>query len=133
MHTPEHTDEDAALLRVGRLIGGDAVLGDTAWDGYALIVRYEAPGIARRITGFRYIDGGGFEAATPRDETLGDALDALRDATRIDGKAPWSACVVRLRRHSGRLHADFEYENPAQWDITPATLQAVVERARPRG
>ena len=50
---------------------------------------------------------------------------------RVDGKDPWDACVVQLRRASGRLHADFEYDDPARWDIAPATLHTVAERARP--
>ncbi len=131
MHTPSHEDRDAPLLRVGRLIAADPVLADVDWNGFALIVRYDDAGIDRRISGFRYVDGGGFEAATPRDAALGDALDALREATRVDGRAPWAACVVQLRRTSKRLHADFEYDEPERWDIVPATLHEVAERARP--
>jgi hypothetical protein len=128
---PSHDDRDALLLRVGRLIAGDSMLADATWDGFALIVRYDDAGIDRRISGFRYVDNGDFEAATPRDPALGAALDALRKATRVEDKAPWTACVVQLRRASGKLHADFEYDDPGRWDITPATLQAVAERARP--
>ena len=131
MHTPSHDDRDAQLLRVGRLIASDPVLADTAWDGFALIVRYHDAGIDRRVSGFRYVDGGGFEAATPRDPALGMALDALREATRVAGKAPWAACVVQLRRATRRLHAEFEYDEPERWEIAPATLQDVAERARP--
>lgn len=133
MHAPETpADRDALLLRVARIAAQDPVLGDAAWDGFALIARYGDEGIDRRVSGFRYVDGGGFEAATPRDPALGDALDALRESTRVDGKPPWEACVIQLRRASGRLHADFEYDDPARWDITPATLDDVAERARPR-
>lgn len=131
MPHPPHDDRDALLLRVGRLIAADCVLADAAWDGFALIVRYDDAGIDRRMSGFRYLDGAGFQAATPRDPALGAALDALRAATRGEGEAPWTACVVQLRRKSGKLHAAFEYEEPGRWDITPETLQAVAERARP--
>ena len=131
MHTPPHDDRDALLLRVGRLIATDPALADAAWDGFALIVRYDDAGIERRVSGFGYVDGGGFRAATPRAPGLGAALDALRDATQVAGKAPWQACVVQLRRGSGRLHVEFEYDDPARWDIAPATLQDVAERARP--
>jgi hypothetical protein len=132
LNSPRHHDDrDALLLRVGRLIASDPVLTGAAWDGYALIVEY-GEDASRRIAGFRYLDGGGFEAATPRDAALGDALDALREATRIEGEPAWGACVVQLRRDSGRLHADFEYDDPARWAITPQTLSEVAERARPQ-
>lgn len=128
---PLHDDRDALLLRVGRLLAEDAVLSDAPWDGYALVVRYDDAGIDRRISGLRYRDGSDAEAATPRAPGLGAALDALREATRVEGKAPWAACVVQLRRATGRLHAVFEYDDPGRWDITPATLRDVAERARP--
>src|SRR5688500_12162073 len=126
------TGRDALIQRIGQLLVADPVLAVSAWDGYALIVRYDEVGTAsRRLSGFRYLADGGFEAATPSDPALGDALDALREATRVAAQAPWDACVIRLRRDTGKLHAEFEYDNPGRWDIGPATLRDVIERARP--
>lgn len=123
---------DTLIQRIGRLLAADPVLAGVAWDGYALIARYDEAGTAsRRLSGFRYLDDGGFEAATPSDPALGDALDALREATRVAARAPWDACVVRLRHDTGKLHAEFEYDDPGRWDIAPGTLHDVVERARP--
>lgn len=130
MDTQTPADRDALLLAVGRLLAADPVLAQP-WDGYALIVRYDDGEIDRRIAGFRYFDGAGHQAATPDAAKLLPALDALRDATRVEGKPPWQACVIQLRRDTGRLHVDFEYDDPARWNITPATLAQVVERARP--
>jgi hypothetical protein len=124
-------DKNALIDRIGKLLLTDPAVDPAPWDGYALIVRYGEPDLARRISGFRYLDDDGFQAATPRSEVLGPALDALRDATRIAGKAPWDACVFRLRRDTRKLHVEFEYDRPERWDIGPDTLPNVVERARP--
>lgn len=124
-------DKNALLNRIGLLIVSDPVVDASDWDGYALIVRYGEPDIARRISGFRYRDGAGFDAATPASTELGDALDALREATRVDGKPAWEACVLRIRRDTRKLQADFEYDDPGRWDITPQTLDDIVLRARP--
>ena len=131
MHDSPST-RDTLIQRIGRLLVADPVLAVAAWDGYALIARYDEAGTAsRRLSGFRYLDDGGFEAATPADPALGDALDALREATRVAAQAPWDACVIRLRRDTGKLLVEFEYDNPGRWDIGPGTLHDVVERARP--
>ena len=123
---------DALIQRIGRLLVADPVLAAAVWDGYALIARYdEADTASRRVSGFRYLADGGFQAATPSDPALGDALDALREATRVAAQASWNACVIRLRRDTGKLHVEFEYDNPGRWDIAPGTLSEVVERARP--
>lgn len=124
-------DKGRLVNRIGLLIVDDPALAADDWDGYALIVRYGDGGIARRISGFRYRDAGGYDAATPESSELGDALDALRDATQVPGKARWDACVFRIRSDTRKVHVEFEYDAPERWDITPESLLAVVERARP--
>lgn len=124
-------DRNELIALIGRLLVADPAVSDGLWDGYALIVRYGDGALARRISGFRYTDDAGHAAATPRDPAIGEAFDALRGATLVPGKAPWEACVLRIRRDTGKINIDFEYDAPEQWDITPETLTGVAERARP--
>jgi hypothetical protein len=135
VHTPYHPDapdRDALVHRIGMLIVTDKGVDAAPWDGYALIVRYdEAGGASRRMAGFRYRDGAGFEAATPGNPTIGAALDALREGMRGEAQPAWDVCVVQIRRDTRKVHVDFEYDDPRRWDITPATLTDVAERARP--
>ncbi|GGK15536.1 hypothetical protein [Luteimonas terricola] len=131
MHAGPALDRNELIARIGRLLVADPAVSDGEWHGYALIVRYGDGAIARRMTGFRYAADGGHEGATPSNDALGPAFDDLRDATRIPGKEPWGACVLRLWRDSGRMAAEFEYDTPEQWEITPATLAEVAGRARP--
>jgi len=124
-------DRNELIARIGRLLVADPAVSDGEWDGYALVVRYADGPVARRLSGFRYTDGGGHQAATPRDPAIGEAFDELRHATRVHDRAPWNACVLRVRRDTGKLQVTFEYDHPEQWDITPDTLATVAERARP--
>lgn len=124
-------DRNELIARIGRLLVADPAVADGLWHGYALIVRYGDGAIARRITGFRYAADGSHQAATPGGDALGPAFDDLRDATRVPGKAPWGACVLRLWRDGGRMTVEFEYDAPEQWDITPATLARVAQQAKP--
>lgn len=124
-------DKDALVRGIGELLVRDIATAGHDLDGYALIADYA--GDARRISGFGYRDGEAPRAATPQAalDTIGARLDELREATRVDGQAPWTVCVIQLRRAGGRLHAEFVYDDAAQWEITPATLAEVAERARP--
>lgn len=124
-------DRNELIVRIGRLLVADPAVSDGEWDGYALVVRYGDGPVARRLSGFRYTDGGGHQAATPRDPAIGEAFDELRATTRVHDRAPWDACVLRVRRDTGKLKVEFEYDRPEQWDITPDTLDAVAARARP--
>lgn len=120
---------NALIMQIGQEIVSDPAVDAEPWDGYALIASYTGPGL--RISGFRYRDGQPPQAATPQSRELGDHIEALRDATRVDGKDPWRACVIRIRSATGRIGVDFAYEGADQWDITPASLAEVAERARP--
>ncbi|TYT26702.1 hypothetical protein FZO89_10780 [Luteimonas viscosa] len=124
-------DKDALIRGIGELLVRDIATAGHDLDGYALIVSY-ADG-ARRISGFGYRDGEAPRAATPQTglDTIGARLDELREATQAEGKAPWTVCVIQLRRAGGKLHAEFVYEDAERWEITPATLSEVAERARP--
>lgn len=124
-------DRDALVRGIGELLLRDIATAGHDVDGYALIADYSDG--ARRISGFGYREGQVPVAATPRTEadTIGARLDELREATRVEGEAPWTVCVIQLKRAGGRLHADFVYEDAARWRITPETLDEVAERARP--
>ena len=104
-----------------------------AADAGLLHVSDSQPGIRRLRCGrgFRYRDGEPPEPATPRSAELDERVDALRESTRVEGKQPWDACVIRIVSATGRITADFAYEAADQWDITPDTLAEVAERARP--
>lgn len=123
--------KDALVRGIGELLLRDIATAGHDLDGYALIASYA--GASQRIAGFAYRDGEAPVAATPATglDLLGARLDELREATRVAGEAPWSVCVIQLRRQGGRLHAEFIYEDAEAWTITPRTLDTVAERARP--
>lgn len=123
-------DKNALIMDIGRLIASDPGVDTAPWDGYALIASY-ADG-SRRLSGFRYRDDAAPEPATPDGAALlGERFDALRAATRVTDKAPWSACVMKIRRDTGRFAIDFEYDAPDRWDIGPDNVLEIAERARP--
>ncbi|MEN1925486.1 hypothetical protein [Luteimonas qiangzhengi] len=126
-HSNDHSN--ALINRIGQAIVTDPTVDAEPWDGYALIASYT--GLGLKISGFRYRDGQPPEAATPQSRDLGGHIEALREATRVEDKDPWGACVIRINSATGKIGVDFAYEAADQWDITPATLAEVSERARP--
>lgn len=122
-------DKDALILEIGRLVAGDRKVAAQPWDRYALVAWY-GDGTST-LNGFRYVGEQPGQPATPASFELEDLLDALREATRVDGKAPWRACVVRLDKASGKATVDFAYEDADDWRVTPANAAEIARRARP--
>ncbi len=124
-------DRDALVRGIGELLLRDIATAGHDLDGYALIADYSDG--ARRLSGFGYRDGQAPVAATPKNEVelIGARLDELREAARVEGQAPWTVCVIQLKRAGGKLHAEFVYEGAERWRVDPGTLVDVAERARP--
>jgi hypothetical protein len=122
-------DKDALVIEIGRLIAGDAKVGARPWDRYSLVAWY-GDGLST-LNGFRYVGDAPGEPATPEAFELEDRIDALRDATRVDGRDPWRACVVKLDKASGKATVEFAYEDGDSWRVTPQTAADVARRARP--
>ena len=40
--------------------------------------------------------------------------------------------MVRIDAERGKVAVDFAYDDAGDWDMTPGTLDAIAERARPR-
>lgn len=122
-------ERDALIVEIGRLIAGDRKLSALPWDRYALVAYYD--GDVSKLNGFRYQGDAAGEPATPESTDIDDRLDDLREATRVEGREPWQACVFRIERESAKATVDFEYEHPEKWRVTPATVAEVAARARP--
>lgn len=121
--------KDELIVEIGRLIVADGKATAQPWDRYALIAYYD--GSVSKLNGFGYSGDRRGRPATPETFDLEDRLDELREATRVDCQAPWQVCVFRLNRETGKATADFVYEDPERWHVTPATASEIAERARP--
>jgi hypothetical protein len=62
-----------------------------------------------------------------RADAEGDAKGDTKENTTQNTKGPWRAALFRLDRETGQLTAEFEYDRPERWLVTPANVK---ERAR---
>lgn len=114
---------DALIQRLAETIAGDSELLLDGWTHLVLTSRIEDGML--NMNGFCYTDDGNAVPVSPRDFSIFDVLQELRDAmAQADGKAPWIAALFRIERKTGKLNADFEYEHIERWAITPANVSA---------
>jgi hypothetical protein len=116
-------DRDALIYRLAETIAGDSELLLDGWTHLVLTSRIEDGML--NMNGFCYTADGDAIPVSPRDFSIFDVLQELREATaRADGKAPWIAALFRIERKTGKLNAEFEYEHIERWAITPANVTA---------
>jgi hypothetical protein len=121
-------DRDALLHRLAEMIAGDSELLLDGWTHLVLTSRVEDGML--NMNGFCYTADGDAVPVSPRDFSIFDVLQELRDAmakadtAKADGKSPWIAALFRIERKTGKLNADFEYEHVERWAITRANVTA---------
>jgi hypothetical protein len=116
-------NRDALFHRLAQTIAGDGELLLDGWTHLALTSRIDDGML--NMNGFCYTADGDAVPVSPRDFSIFDVLQELRDAmAQADGKAPWIAALFRIERKTGKLNADFEYEHIERWAITPANVMA---------
>ena len=116
-------DRETLLHRLAEMIAGDSELLLDGWTHLVLTSRIEDSML--NMNGFCYTADGAAVPVSPRDFSIFDVLQELRDAmAKADGKTPWIAALLRIERKTGKLNADFEYEHLDRWAITPANVKA---------
>jgi hypothetical protein len=122
-------NREELILKLGTQIAGDAALALDGWQHLVLASRIE--GGTPDLAGFCYRDGRS-TPVSPRDFGIFDTLEQLRDAmAAADGKDPWSACLIRIDRASGKVNLDFEYHDAERWAVTPKNVKQRAQEFAP--
>jgi hypothetical protein len=128
-------DRDALIHRLAETIAGDSELLLDGWTHLVLVSRV-GDGMLN-MNGFCYTADGDATPVSPRDFSIFDVLQELREAmaktdmAKADGKTPWIAALFRIERETGKLNAEFEYERPERWAITPTNVKARAQEFAP--
>lgn len=59
----------------------------------------------------------------------------LRELNELMGEPPddrWKSALFQIRRETGHVTFQFEYEDAARWKTTPLNLETMPEQLRPR-
>ena len=115
-------DRDALIRRLAETIAGDKALLLDGWTHLVLVSQIEAD--TPDLTGFCYVNDGRAVAVAPTNFGIFDVLDELRnEMAKVDDR-PWTAALFRIERKTGKLTAEFEYNQPERWIVTPDNAKA---------
>jgi hypothetical protein len=117
------------IHEIGALIVQSPRIAALDWKHLAFVANVE-PG-HKTISGFAYDQSGKSRPTSPGSMEALNKLAQLREAMQADGKAPWTACLIRIQRDTGKIAMDFDYDTPPRWAITPATVREMAEKLRP--
>jgi hypothetical protein len=114
---------DELIERLALAVAADDALLLDGWKHLVLVSQIEAG--TPDMTGFCYTGDGRAVPVAPADFAIFDVIGALRDAMAdSDRGRPWQAALFRVDRASGKVTAEFEYDDPARWAVTPDNVAA---------
>ena len=127
--TFDQTRADALVQEIGQAIVADPNYMGREWSGIALVIEVAA---RKRMYGFVYDANGDWEAETPDDF---DVIERAAELNRVmaAGGNDWTRCLVQITRPGPRVTIRFDYDDTANWVVTPSNHAEVVERLRPSG
>ncbi len=114
---------DELMERLARAVAADAALLLDGWQHLVLVSHIDAR--TPDLTGFCYLADGRALPVAPAEFDIFDVLVALRDAMAAADHGPrWQAALFRVTRAGGTVTAEFDYDDPTRWVVTPANVAA---------
>ncbi|WP_165356279.1 hypothetical protein [Sphingosinicella sp. BN140058] len=118
---------DALVHDIGQAILADANYVERDWSGIALVVEV---GQRKRMYGYVYDAEGEWEAETPDDFDVIDHARALADVM-AQGGSRWQRCLVQISRPGPKIDIRFDFDDSAEWVVTPGNSAEMAEKLRP--
>lgn len=120
---------DMLIEQIGGMIIADEGYADRKWSAISVVAVLD--GGASQVSGYSYDAEGRAQAGAPRNADLHDRFADLQAAMRDEGRSPWKACLLQIRRDDLKTRIAFEYDDGARWKVTPRTLNIMPARLKP--
>ncbi|WP_338663618.1 hypothetical protein VQH23_00325 [Pararoseomonas sp. SCSIO 73927] len=122
MRNPEAATD--LIHRIGGALVRDPDVVELPWEALALVVTVE-PGVVS-TSGYAYDERRRPIAFTPsRGSGLVELFRELQEATSDPGGRRWAACLVQVRRATGKMTMQYEYDDVDRWKVTPDNLDTM--------
>lgn len=113
-----------AILTTGELDGDK-------WDEFTIVFEFDDEGEVNGSYGYSYeraVEANAF-AVDPDD--VSPQVNVYCEFMRIKGDKGMIKMLFQFNRVTRKVNADFEYENPSRWKVTPKNIDTIVEELRP--
>lgn len=102
------------------------------WVEVSAIFNIDSDGDVNESYGYAYDASGKAHAATFLSDGVEREVKAYREWLRRPGDKGFIKMLFQFNRQTRRVNADFEYDNPLRWQVTPKNIDTIVEELRPK-
>ncbi|WP_292868069.1 hypothetical protein [Mesorhizobium sp.] len=116
---------------IARAIADSGELAGVDWVEVSAIFAFDADGDVNQSYGYAYDARGEAHAATFLEDGIEREVNAYREWLRKPGDKGLIKMLFQFNRQTLRVNADFEYDDPLRWQVTPDNLDTIVKQLRP--
>jgi hypothetical protein len=117
---------------IAREIVNCGELRNIDWVEVSAIFSIDSDGDVDESYGYAYDANGKAHAATFLYDGVEREVKAYREWLHQPGDKGFIKMLFQFNRETRRVNADFEYEDPLRWQVTPKNLDKIVEELRPK-
>jgi hypothetical protein len=125
------SDNLELMGRIARSILDSGELNAFDWREFTLVISFDDEGDVNGTYGYAYLSDGEWEAIAVDPDAVDPSAKTYREWLRNEGDKGMIKMLFQFNRNTRRVKADFEYENPKRWQVTPANIDKIVEELRP--
>ena len=112
---------------VARYLNAESI----GWEEFSVVVEIDDQGYVSGTYGYAYTTTGDPSAFAPDIDDIEDAVHAYWEWLRPANDKCFIKMLFQANRHTGKVNADFEYDNSARWAVTPANIDNIISLLRP--
>ncbi len=116
---------------IARGIFDDSSLQGVEWDELSVVFSFEDDGFCSGNFGYAYTKHGKETAFAVDSMEVEKVAESYREWLRQEGDKGFIKMLFQFNRVTRKVNADFEYDDPSRWQVTPKNLDRMIEELRP--
>lgn len=102
------------------------------WTQASIVFEVDDDGYLTGTYGYAYGASGKPNAVAPDIDDVEAPVLAYREWLLQEGDKGFIKLLFQFDRANSKVNADFEYENPARWNVTPANIDRIMDELAPK-
>lgn len=126
----DQTQADALLREIAGMVAQSETRESRDWAGISVVAIVDE--VSVQVSSYRYDADGRAEPGDPGDLSVNRKFRELHTLMRQPTGRHWKSALMQIRRDTGEVTTDFEYDDASRWKVTPLNLDTMPEQLRPR-
>ncbi|WP_454616485.1 hypothetical protein [Bradyrhizobium cenepequi] len=121
---------DALLHEIAGMVAQSETRESRDWAGISVVAIVDEASV--QVSSYRYGADGRAEPGDPGDLCVNRKFRELHTLMCQPTGRHWKSALMQIRRDTGEVTTDFEYDDASRWKVTPLNLDTMPEQLRPR-